>query len=86
MSSYLVQRPDEKLQYTLDWSDWLGDGESITSRQWEISPSGPTLSSETTATVTLEGVTFGVLYRLVEKVITDQDQKGERALSIRCAT
>ena len=83
--SYLVQRPQEKLQYKLDWSDWLASGESITSRQWAITPSGPTLTNDTLETVTLEGVVFGVLYRLAESVTTDQNQIGERAISIRGA-
>ena len=81
--AYRVQRPGEKLHWKFDWTDWLGASETIASRQWTITPAGPTLTNATSETVTVEGAAFGVLYRLAEVITTSLGQKGERAISLR---
>lgn len=84
--NYAPQRPDEKLEYSFDWSDWLDSGspaETISSRAWTISPTGPTLTDATTDIVTVEDIEFGKTYRLQEVITTSFDQEGARAITIR---
>ena len=53
--------PDATLDYQIDWSDWLGDGETLASVTWIIT--GATSDSETNtdtaATIWLSGGTVG---------------------------
>lgn len=83
--TYNPQRPDEKLEYSFDWSDWLSGSpvETIDTRLWTINPAGPTLVDETTDVVTVSGLEFGKIYRLQEAVTTNLDQIGARAITIR---
>ena len=83
--TYNPQRPDEKLEYQFDWTDWLSGSpaETISSRLWTIDPAGPTLADITTAVVTVSGLEFGKIYRIQEAVTTDLDQIGARAITIR---
>lgn len=83
---YYLQDPDEKLDWQHDWSAWLGAGDSIASRQWTISPTGPTLTNDTTAAVTVTGMTRGQVYRLAEKVTTANGIIGERSVVIRAGS
>lgn len=82
-----VMDPDDKLDWSHDWTDFLASGDSISSRVWSINPdASPTLLSNTTsASVTVDGLTAGVVYRLSEKITTANGLDGERSLTIRCA-
>ena len=84
-TNYQPIRPDEKLEYSFDWTDWLSGSpvETISSRIWTINPTGPTLADETTAVVTVSGCEFGKTYRLQEKITTDLNQDGVRAITLR---
>lgn len=84
MSTYLVD-PSSKLPWSHDWASWLSAGDSIASRVWTISPAGPTLTNETTDTVTAESWASGKTYRLAEKVTTANGAIGERSIIIRVA-
>ena len=81
--TYNPQRPDEKLEYQFDWTDWLASGETIDTRAWTIDPVGPTLADIATAVVTVSGLEFGKIYRLQEAITTSLDQIGVRAITIR---
>jgi hypothetical protein len=83
--SVLLQDPDERLDYQFDWDSWLADGDSIASRQWTITPTGPTLTNATSAAVTVSGMTGGITYHLTEKVTTANGIIGDRTIAIRCA-
>lgn len=72
--------PDSTLDYGFDWSDWLEDGESITSSSWTIqNPSGEnddlqidTSSQDGSKTkVWLTDGTLGVTYRVTNTIETD---------------
>lgn len=82
--------PGDKADYANDWSDWLADGRSIASRQWTVtpqtsdSPPSPTLTNDTSATVTVENFEHGKWYRLSEDVVDDQGISGKRSIMIRC--
>lgn len=66
--------PNSVLDYTLDWSDWLGVGESIAAVQW-IVPTGLTLVTATNtssqATAFLSGGSDGTPYNVVCRITTD---------------
>jgi hypothetical protein len=36
------QDPDERIQYTLDYSQWLGDGETVSSMSFSVEVISPT--------------------------------------------
>lgn len=67
--------PNAVLDYTIDWSDWLATGESISTSMWTITPTGLTEDSETedltSATIWLSGGTAGTTYTLVNRIVTD---------------
>lgn len=76
--------PLEVLNYTEDWSDWLGDA-TIASVVWTV-PDGITKDTEahtdTTATIRLSGGTRGNDY-LVRCQITDSDTEiGVRSIKV----
>ena len=82
-TNYQPIRPDEKLEYSIDWADWLADGETISTYEWTIDPVGPTLADTTTSVVTVSGCEFGKTYRLQEKITTSLDQDAARAITLR---
>lgn len=84
MATTRLVRPDEDLTWLHDWTDWLPGGEAISSRQWSISPTGPTLSNATAATVQATDFTSGIVYRLKEVVTTDGGLVGSREIVLRC--
>ncbi len=89
--SYRLIDPDEKLDFTVDWSDWLDAGVLVSGTPtWAISPTGPTLSDQvgttTTSTIFVSLATLGVTYLLSCKMITDAatPQTAERTITLRC--
>lgn len=65
--------PDERLDYTIDWSGRLGT-DTIVSSAWPEVPDGVTLDAESfgprSATVWIVGGTLGTTYRLVNRITT----------------
>ncbi len=91
MTCYRLIDPDEKLDFSIDWSDWLDSGVLITGTPtWAISPTGPTLSDQvdttTVSTIFVNGATLGVVYLLSCKIVTDAvtAQTAERTITLRC--
>ena len=91
MTCYRLIDPDEKLDFTVDWSDWLDTGVLISGvPAWTISPTGPTLGDQanttTTSTIFVSAATLGVVYLLSCKIVTDAGtpQTAERTITIRC--
>ena len=89
--TYRLIDPDEKLDFTVDWSDWLDTGVEISGTPtWTISPTGPTISGKTNtttaATAFIEGATLGVTYLLQCKIVTNAatPQTAERTITLRC--
>lgn len=61
--------PDAVLPYSIEWSAWVPDGETLSTAVWAIdSPSAPTLEIDasslagTLSTVVLSGGTAGTVY------------------------
>ena len=83
------QDPQDKLDRTFDWSQWLTGGETISTSTWSVTPSGPTTSSlsntTTTATVWLTGGTAGQVYAVTNHIITSAGREADRTLNLAIA-
>lgn len=85
--------PDEKLDFTIDFSSWLDSGVVIAGTPtWSISPTGPTIGDQanttTAATIFVSNATLGVVYLLSCEIVTDATtaQTSERSITLRCET
>ncbi|MCL4867803.1 MAG: hypothetical protein KJ063_02445 [Anaerolineae bacterium] len=80
--------PQAVLDYKWDWSDWLADGETITSHT--VTASGLTLDSHnvsdgnTSVTAWLSGGAIHTKYRVVCTITTNQGRTDERTMIINC--
>ncbi len=92
---YRLIDPDEKLDYSCDWSTFLDDGgspsDTIATSSWSITDAGspaPVLSGQTnttnSATTFVAGCTLGEVYRLSNKIVTAQGRTAERTITLRC--
>jgi len=85
-----LKDPNARLPYTIDWSDWLGDEETIAGAEWSISPtteSPLTIFSQTfdttTSTVWLTGGKVGQQYRVSNHVTSSLGKIDDRSILIR---
>jgi len=77
--------PGETLDYRIDWSDWLGDGETISTSTWTAEAGitkGADSKTDTTTTVWLSGGTAGSTYRIEDTVTTNGSRTGVRSFLI----
>jgi len=74
------------LDYTIDWSDWLATGETISASTWTV-PTGLTSTdtgvTTTSATVWLSGGTRDTVYVVTNEIDTNQSRTAQRSLVIR---
>ena len=88
MSAFYLIDPATKVDYGIDWTDWLTAGDTITTSVWEISPAGPTLSAgsmtSTSTAIFIEGCAVGKIYRLTNRISTVQARTDERSIVLRC--
>ena len=80
--------PDATLDYSLDWSSWLGNGETISSHSVTVSDGMTLVSSSATETVVsfrVSGGTEGVTYDAVVRITTSLGQIDERTIRIPVA-
>lgn len=77
--------PASVLDYTIDWSVWLDDGDVITASTWAV-PAGISAVVDTNgttyATVWLTGGTIGTGYRVTNHITTSDGREDERSLRI----
>lgn len=84
-----VKDPADKLDYLIDWSALLGEGETIASVTWTVEvgltqPVTPTASNTTTtATVWLEGGTAEETYDVACRITTNQARIVERSFTVQ---
>lgn len=85
-STIFKKDPDEKLDFVIDWSEWLATGETISTSVWTVA-TGITEESDsnttTTATLWLSGGTAGTDYTAANKITTSAARIAERTLTIR---
>ena len=79
--------PDAILDFSVDWSTWLNEGETITASAWTV-PTGLTLDSstfdDTGATAWLSGGTHRRTYTVTNRITTSDGRTDDRSLTIRC--
>lgn len=79
--------PNATLDYSVDWSEWLATGESLTCSVW--TRSATTLVEENTAlttsvaTIWLSGGTVDATYTIANKIGTSGGRIDERTVSIK---
>jgi hypothetical protein len=82
-----LKDPDSTLFYSMDWRDWLAEGESITSQTVTASPNTMTISAvlEADGIVTwrAEGGNLGEDYTVTVRITTDAGQTEDRSIRYR---
>lgn len=86
MSSY-AHDPDAVLDYAIDWTAWLADGETITASTWEV-PTGltqttpaPSIAAGVT-TVWISGGAADTVYRVTNHITTSHGRQDDRSFSL----
>ena len=93
MSEQFLKDPNAVIDYAVDWTaNYLLVGEQVTTSNWEIVPSGamsdlvidnvPLLLSGV-ASVFISGGITGKVYRLINRISTDQGRTDDRTITIR---
>lgn len=87
---YVVQDPSAKMSWENDWTSFLGDNDSISSRLWTITPLNnttpetPALTSTTSPIVFVEGLIAGRVYSLTETATMLSGVIEQQTIVIRC--
>ncbi len=85
MTNVFVKDPDARLDYEVDWSDWLDD-DTIVDSEWLV-PDGITSDADTSTTTTatiwlLEG-DAGRSYDVVNRITTAAGRINDRTIKIK---
>ena len=71
--SNFIQCPGSRLDYTVNWTDWLEEGDELTASTWSSSPQITFESATFTgvqATAFITGGTAGVTYTVTNSITT----------------
>lgn len=81
--------PDEVLDYTIDWSDRLGEGDAVDTSTWFV-PSGLTQENEEVTTTTtvlwLSGGTLGQTYTILNRITTTGGRTMDQSVNLKIKT
>lgn len=83
---YIEKDPDASLDYTLDWSAWLGEGDSLATSTFDVEDGltmGETNRLGPLATVWLSGGALGATYRVTNRVTSNVGRADERTFRVR---
>ena len=90
--AYIDKDPSAILSYTLDWSEWLPVGTTISTSTWTISTisgdaapvtSVTTTNSGTTTIIKLSGGTVGKVYTITNTITTSGSLTDRRNFRIK---
>lgn len=80
-----VKDPDAVLDYAVDWSEWLREGETITTSSVtataDITVDSDT-STDTLVTVWLSGGSSGQRYEVTNHVVTSHGREDDRTFKV----
>lgn len=80
-----IKDPGATLDYAFDWTDWLGDGETITGTSWTV-PAGLNKVSESASAYVsvcrISGGTVGVNYTVTCQITTSEGEIDRRSLQL----
>ena len=80
-----AQDPDAYLDYSIDWSNWLPEGDTISTSSWTADAGITTASaghSTTATTVWVSGGTLGANYRVKNTIVTAAGRINVRSVLI----
>lgn len=81
-----IKSTDSKLDYTVDWSNWLPTGDEISDSSWSV-PSGLTevtdTNTTTTATIWISGGTANKSYTVTNTITTTAGRIVSKSFVIR---
>lgn len=88
MASSFIHDPQAVLDYRIDWSSWLQDGETISTSTWTvaagITEASPAASHDSTsATIWLSGGTVGSNYALTNHITTSASRQDDRTITVQ---
>jgi hypothetical protein len=88
---YFLIAPGSRTSWSHRWDDFLAEDESISSRQWTVSPvhadtspETPTLSGQNSDVVFIEAPREGYIYTLTEAIVTNLGVQDSRSITLRC--
>ena len=79
--------PSAVLDYAVDWTAWLAEGETITESTWSV-PDGITQTTPApshdgaVATIWLTGGIVGQTYAVTNHITTSQGRQDDRSISV----
>lgn len=83
--AFLLQDPDEAVQYGFDWDDWG----TLASATFSVSPTGPTITDVgdvgNIANCELSGCSFGVTYSITCRATLSTGEIVDQSLVILCS-
>lgn len=82
-----IKDPDAVLDYSVDWTLWLG-GDQIATSEWILEPdtgleSAADTSTTTKSTVWLRGGVAGTTYLATNRIVTVGGRTDDRTISIK---
>lgn len=81
-----IKDPQASLDYSFDWTDWLGGGEYITGTSWTVpagvSKVGSETFSTTISTCRISGGTIGNTYTVTCQISTNTGEVDQRSLNL----
>ena len=83
--STFIKDPDANLDYKVDWSSWLPDGDTIASAQWIVPDeltAGQQTNDDTSATVWLSGGTARQRVQVTCRITTTQGRVDDRSFTL----
>lgn len=81
-----LKDPDDVLDYSFNWADWLTTNETIVTFTAIATPGITIDSTSNTASVTttwLSGGVAGSPYTVTHRIVTNQDRTVDRSMTIR---
>jgi len=87
--SVFTKTPNGVLDFNIDWTDWLPNGETIVSAAWSLRPDdgnitiGALVEDGNKRGATLSGGVNGYEYQAVCKITTSQSRSAERSVTVR---
>ncbi|WP_020476264.1 phage fiber-tail adaptor protein [Zavarzinella formosa] len=85
MSESFIKDPSARLDYQIDWSDWLED-DTIAASAWTvpagIAQYGSATNTATSATIWLTGGTPGTDYFIVNQITTTEARINQQTLKL----
>lgn len=84
-----LQGPEEKKTWSINWTEWLPEGEGVASSEWTISPAGPTIEDDDIATgeitsIVVSELELGTTYALRNKVTVTDGSILAQSIILRC--